>query len=643
MCGISAIIGTNTGKILLESLKQLQNRGYDSAGICSLENSINKKFITHKYASSNDETALEKLEHVIENHNKESITVGIGHTRWATHGPKTDINSHPHSSMKGKFVIVHNGIIENYAELKKTLVTKDFTFKSQTDTEVIANLLEYNYYDILENKSNLNENDSMSLRDTLKKCVLETIQETTSQLQGTWGLTIMCLDTPNILYCTRHGSPLLVSHSEAFSMIVSEQSGFCNYVQNYIVLDNHDICYFESNFDLSENTIDSVKMKMISGRNYKINRIQNQNRDITPHPYPHWTLKEIHEQVDSSLRAISMGGRLLSNNKVKLGGIEDYKNTLVTIDNIILLGCGTSYHAGMVGVSYFKELNNFNNVQLFDGADFLPRDIPKLGETALIFLSQSGETKDLHRCIEIGKTYNCFMIGVVNVPDSMIAREVHCGCYLNAGREVAVASTKSFTSQLIILSMLSIWFSQHKNSENYKRLQYVKDLRRLHLDIDETINISLEKLDNSLLELFSYHSCFILGKGKGKAIAFEGSLKIKEISYIHSEGYSASSLKHGPFALLEKGFPVILLDINQEYKSKIKNAYEEIKSRHANVVLISNNPVDYAEHNIVIPFNESYSELLSNIILQMLAYKLSVKRGINPDLPKNLAKVVTVE
>lgn len=635
MCGISACIGTQCVQKLLAALKQLQNRGYDSAGICTLEDDLSttndSTCMVHKYASTESTSALELLEHDLQKHSRNNI--GVAHTRWATHGPKTDINSHPHVSHHGEFALVHNGIIENYAILKETLVKEGYMFKSQTDSEVIANLLEHTFNQLLT-KSGLDQRE----KNAMRSLILSAIQETTQQLQGTWGLAVVSVHTPEILYCTRHGSPLLVSANDEFGMVVSEQSGFCNYVQNYVVLENHDICYVERDDETMK-----VSMHMVSNRNYELKQINQQNMSLTPHPFPHWTLKEIHEQVDSSLRAISMGGRLLSNNEVKLGGLDEYRSSLLEIDNLILLGCGTSYHAGMVGMHYLKELGDFNTVQLFDGAEFSVDDIPKLGKTALLFLSQSGETKDLHRCIELGKEKECFLIGVVNVPDSMIAREVHCGCYLNAGREVAVASTKAFTSQVILLSMIAIWFSQHKEVHNFKRLQYVKDLRRLYLDIESTLVVAEDKVNDELCGKFKNHSCFILGKGKGEAIAREGSLKIKEISYIHSEGYSASSLKHGPFALLCEGFPVVLVDVSDVHHAKMKNAYEEIKSRHATTIVISNESLTNVEHNIVIPMNKSYAELLSVIVLQMMAYKLSVARGINPDMPKNLAKVVTVE
>ena len=611
MCGIVGILTTTNNCVdnLLNGLKKLQNRGYDSAGICTINRS---SFILHKYASNNC-SALSKLDDIREHHKKSKI--GIAHTRWATHGGKTDENSHPHVSCDNKFAVVHNGIIENFADLKKMLICEGYTFKSQTDTEVISNLLSYNY--IKNNKD-----------------IMLTINETISQLEGTWGLVIMCCDYENELYCTKNGSPLLIGQTNDYVMVSSEQSGFNELIKTYIVLNNFDICILKQN----KNT------QMIqTNHTYKLKPITVQNNVSSPDPYKYWTLKEIYEQKESLQRAISFGGRIITNNSVKLGGLDLKQKQLLEIKNIIILGCGTSYNAGLIGVHYFKDLCNFNTVQIFDGAEFCMKDVPKEGKTALILLSQSGETKDLHRCIEIAKKNNLFTIGVVNVVDSLIAREVDCGCYLNAGKEVAVASTKSFTSQIIILSMIAIWFSQNCNICNEKRIQYINDLVSLD-DCVSKLFIDLEHNVEKTMNLFeNNNSCFILGKGQNEALSREASLKIKEISYIHSESYSTSSLKHGPFALLCDDFPVILIIPNDEHFSKNMNAYHEIKSRNANILVITNMEIKEIENVIYVPFNKTYNSLLSIIPLQMLAYKLSVSKGINPDMPKNLAKVVTVE
>ena len=611
MCGIISIITRNDNfmDIMFDGLRQLQNRGYDSAGICSI---YNNKFILNKYASEDNTTALDKLEYHIVEHIDSSI--GIGHTRWATHGPKTDENSHPHISSDNKFAIVHNGIIENYKYLKDYLIKEGYTFKSQTDTEVIANLLAFTYKKHID--------------------VIESINETIQLLEGTWGLSILCIDTPTKIYCTRHGSPLLISNNDDYVIVSSEQSGFSKFTNRFFVLKNYDICIIDK-------TDDKLTIKTNEHYELKNTTIAVENSIGN---YPHWTIKEIYEQIDSINNVISYGGRLRSLTEVKLGGLETHKTELLKIDNLILLGCGTSYYASMLGLHYFKDLCNFNCVLSFDGAEFTEKDIPLYGTTGLILLSQSGETKDLYRCIQIAKEKGLFTIGVVNVVDSLIAREVNCGCYLNAGREVAVASTKSFTSQCILLSMIAIWFSQNKNIHNGKRLLYIKDLYNLQKDVIDVFDGIEEKITKHI-DMFNNSSCFLLGKGKSEAIAKEGALKIKEITYIHSEGYSTSSLKHGPFALLTDDFPVIIIALNDEFYAKNENAYNEIKSRNAKVLFITDNisAIKEKENVILIPENRNYGEIFAVIILQLLAYKLSIARGINPDFPKNLAKVVTVE
>lgn len=612
MCGITACISQNCVQILLNGLVQLQNRGYDSAGITTLVssgNSLDHDFITTKFASD-EETALIKLERYKNEHFNSKI--GIAHTRWATHGPKTDINSHPHISYNGNFALVHNGIIENYKDLKDQLSQNNINCISETDSEVIVNLLDFYY-------------------QSLSSCI-KSLKYVLSLLQGTWGLVILCKDEPNTLYCSRKGSPLLVGEHSNMAIVASEQSAFCNKLNNYIALNNQDICTI---------SLEGEKIRIVTDDIHTKIPTRNVSSEFLSDTYKFWTEKEIYEQVDSSLRAISFGARLLSTGKVKLGGLESHQEQLIEIDNMVLLGCGTSYFAGLCGKRYFKSLCDFNTVQVIDGAEFEMNDIPKKGKTALLFLSQSGETKDLYRCLEMTKDTDIIKIGVVNVVDSLLAREVDCGCYLNAGREIGVASTKSFTSQVIILSMMAIWFAQIKNINLNKRTIYIQDLRKLHLDIEQTIkNCDID----GLLPLFKdQNNCFILGKKIGHAIACEAALKIKELSYIHAEGYSSSSLKHGPFALLKKDFPVILITPTNTYFSKNMNAYEEMKSRHANVIVVTNNTELDLPNTVLTANNDSYNELLCLIPLQLLAFKLSLYRGYNPDLPRNLAKVVTVE
>lgn len=615
MCGIIAGIAPNICQQLLEGLKQLQNRGYDSAGFTLL----NKEMTMFKRASCGNNSALNAIENFMSEHSDllKNECIGIAHTRWATHGAKTDQNSHPHPSHNGVFTVVHNGIIENYKIIQEKLAKHNIYNVSETDTECIANLLAFHY------SGNVNE----------------TIRKTIDELQGTWGLVILCRDTPDTLYCTRQGSPLLVGHSDSTMLISSEQSGFCGQIQNYFILKNRDICVAQ------QLTTGEIAIKT-SVENYEQKMIKRENINLTPAPFPHWMLREIHEQVDSVQCVIKQGSRLLDNDKVHLGGLNQNREILRDIDHLILLGCGTSLNAAKFALYYFKMLCGFSSVWWKDGADFGVEDISSNGNTAVILLSQSGETKDLHRCIEIANHHNIFTIGVVNVVDSLIAREVECGCYLHAGREVAVASTKSFTSQCVLLVMIAVWFSQIQEpavKKSRQRKRIIEDIRNLKSDIEQTLKCQDQIID-LCVEFVLNQSCFILGKGRSEAIAHEGALKIKEISYIHAEGYSTSSLKHGPFALLEPGFPVILICPHDEHYIKSQNAYEEVKSRHAKVLLITD---EYDKSNdkftIVVPKNATFAPLLSIIPIQFLSYHLATLKNYNPDMPRNLAKVVTVE
>lgn len=622
MCGIFGILTTrsNTENIydkIINGLFQLQNRGYDSSGLSVLNEG---KIQTYKYASTVTESSLDKLKNLnlIKTENDE-IYQGIGHNRWATHGIKNDINAHPHLSNDGNFALVHNGIIENYGSLKQFLVENGYSFYSQTDTEVIVNLVSY-YYKI--------HNDTF----TALKYVID-------KLEGTYGVILLDVNSPNKIYCVRNGSPLLIGKNEDCIIITSEQSGFCNLISNYITLHNDDICVIERNNELLIKTFNSYTHK-------KVNIVE---RGLTPYPYEHWTFKEIHYQPTCVLNAINNGGRIKNQTEVKLGGLEQHIGILKDITNIIILGCGTSFNAGLYGMYYFKKMCNFNCVQTFDGAEFNEDDICKIGKTAVILISQSGETKDLHRCIGIAQQHKLVTIGVINVVDSLIAREVDCGIYCNSGVEVGVASTKSFTSQVVCLSLISIWFAQIHNINENKRLKMISDLHNLSNDFRNTLDDVLEqvKVVAHTFNTSVIKNMFLLGKGSDEYIAHEGSLKIKEISYVHAEGYSASSLKHGPFALLDETFPVIILNTDTIHTSKIMNCVEEVFSRNSPIVLITSQLMDFTKEKGIVTIrvreNTSYSSLLGAIPLQLLAYYLSIEKGINPDKPKNLAKVVTVE
>jgi len=606
MCGIIAYLGgENIKQNILLSLQNLCNRGYDSVGI--MLNNSNNKNILIKHITDNS-LAIEKLSDSIVDL-KDNYKVALGHTRWATHGPKTINNAHPHCDNDKKFYLVHNGIIENYKELKSFLIKNNYTFYSQTDTEVIVNLLSYYY-----SKSN-------NIKDAINNVVLN--------LNGTYGICFYLTDTPDTLYCFKNGSPIVISINDSSAIISSEISGFNNLTNKYFVLDNNDYCIIS--YKNNEIVFESKNI-------YKNNIIEKNILDNKKGDYEHWTLKEIYEQKNSIQRALNYGARIKDIYNVKLGGLENMKDELKQLNNLLIIGCGTSYYASKIGKKYFYDLTDFDNINYIDGCEMDIIDIPKKGKTGAILLSQSGETRDLYNCLTLLKEKNILCIGVINVINSLIAREVECGVYLNAGPEIGVASTKSFTSQLVILKLIALWFSNYNNKKKIE----IEGLQKIHLEVNNFLkDVSFIKEYSSKIKNFK--SLFLLGKGKLFNIAEEGALKIKELSYCHAEAYSGSALKHGPFSLLEKDFPVILLIKKDKYYDKMCSVYEEIKSRNADILVITDDVNFCHKQKIIINSNNSISEILFIIPLQLIAYYLAVNKNNNPDYPRNLAKVVTVE
>lgn len=634
MCGIFGFLGSDECfSYGINALKQLQNRGYDSAGCCAL--SSENKFILKKYATTKMLDSIDALEKT--NNRFAGCTSGIFHTRWATHGGKTESNAHPHIDNLNNFALVHNGIIENYYELKLELESKhNIFFKSETDTEVIVNLISVYYSQAIAEQAIAEQSIAeQSIVENGTKCIEHAIMRTISRLCGTWALVILCKDKPDNMYCARHGSSLLVGFSSSYIMVTSEQAGFGGYVNNYICLNDGDLTIIRRKNN--KITFDNIE-------NYVLRDVTIKSNELTPEPYKHWTLKEIYEQYEASIRAISFGGRIIENDRVKLGGPMAHCDVLKHIDHLILLGCGTSLNAGLHSITYFKDVCDFITVQAFDGSEFTIMDIPKRGKVCAIFLSQSGETKDLYRCVNICKKSNVFTIGIINVVDSLIARNVDCGCYLNAGREVGVASTKAFTSQVILLSMLAIFFAQINDLNKSKRKQYINALRQLPVDIKKTINSSSEICKDISTYLATQRDIYILGKGSMVSVASEGSLKIKEIGYIHSESYSGNALRHGPYAVIENGTPIIFLNPFDQNFVSMNIIVDEVKSRDAYPIVISDTSdvSRHATHRVIVSKNRIYQGILHNIPMQLVAYHLAVIKGHNPDMPKNLSKCVSV-
>jgi glucosamine--fructose-6-phosphate aminotransferase (isomerizing) len=610
MCGIVAYLGNEPFvKFIINGLHFLLNRGYDSVGISSI---LDQKIVTIKEASSTTCNSLELVEKEVLTRNFVS-TIGIGHTRWATHGGKTQANAHPHSDNMSRISLVHNGIIENYAELRSMLEKKGYMFHSQTDTEVIAVLI----------GSGLDT--GLTMPEAFKHAIL--------QLSGTWALVAIHKDFPNHMWVTRNGSPLLLGMEDTCVMVASESIAFGNHIEKYVVLENHDIVEIHCSGTITYS--DNI-------HTYALQTKKACEIETKPAEYAHWMQKEIMEQSVAAVRAMNNKGRITKTGKIKLGGLENMREELTKIKHLIILGCGTSYHAGLWGCDLLKKTGVFDTVGVYDGAEFGEKDVPKRGAVAAIFLSQSGETKDLHRCIEIAKSRDILKIGVVNVVDSMIARETDCGVYLNAGREVAVASTKSFTNQCIILTMISAWFSQLHCCYGSSSCSRLQDLYNLPFHLQNALN-RLSDVDELIDGWHEKTTVFLLGKGSQEAIAREGSLKIKEIAYIHAEGYSSSALKHGAFALIDQGLPIVLLDIGDEYRDKNQNAYSEIMARGADVLIISDSFDICQEKYLKVDHNPTFGGVIANIYLQWISYLLALKKGNNPDYPRNLAKVVTVE
>ena len=653
MCGITFIYSKKTEnalKHIFNSLELIQNRGYDSIGVCYY-NSLTSKYEIIKRASTSKQDCFDLVQSLYETNNLEQQVkykqelfskIALGHTRWATHGGKTDYNAHPHISQHKQIILVHNGIINNFMAIKEFLQSKNYNFYSDTDSEVIANLIEY-YIIIME----------CNIEEALNKAL--------SQLEGTWALVIIYTKQLDTYYVTRKGSPLLLGYSNDFIICTSETNGFAGLITDYIPLkDNNIIKISNTNYsnlnrlDSNNNNEQNNSEQINDLTNYTIKKVCHENIIENKGYYSHWMIKEIMEQSETIQKAYNYGGRI-NNNIIKLGGLDNIHNIINYIEFVYIIGCGTSYYAALIGEHYLNETKKFVCVKSVNACEFNENSLPNIknfSTTLCIFLSQSGETMDVYNCLKICKAKNCITLGIINKVDSLIAREVYCGIYINAGTEISVASTKSFTSMLIVLSLLSMWFV---NNDYYNNITKIDALRMLPNSVNQlTHDITFMKKICELKDFIlvkSFTSIFILGKDKLYPIACEGALKIKEVCYIHSEGFSACSLKHGPFALLDTtNLTLLLIDYNnsKDY-NHLKSTYYEIIARETNIFIItnSNNVVDelkLKEDKYIVLLNlDYYNEILYIITLQKLAYEISVSKHINPDKPRNLAKVVSVE
>tara|TARA_R100001163_G_C5068494_1_gene208941 strand:+ start:10162 stop:12081 length:1920 start_codon:yes stop_codon:yes gene_type:complete len=639
MCGICGYLGHNTGaQYVLEGIQMLRNRGYDSMGCSSIQKNAKKdaekiSICTKKYATKQKDS-FELLSETFNSH--ENSNCLMAHCRWATTGKVTDENSHPHldTIFPNRLAVVHNGIISNYSTLKEFLLSKDVKFNSETDTEVIINLIAY----YLKNGSNekSNENKSLTLMDAIKL--------TLNDLEGTWALMIMDKEDPDSLFVCKKGSPILIGYDDTMCIIASEMIAFTNYLKNYHVVPDNQI--IRAHYNKSAKKIEFYHDDQLTTLSTQT-IIHSTLHRTTPDPYPHWTLREINEQPEAAWRALNQGGRIFNKQEVKLGGLKDRQDELLAIKNLFIIASGTSYHAGFIGEKLMKTWGGFQTIQTIDASEFTMLDLAP-NDSGVLVLSQSGETHDVIRCMELIRKNRpeVPIFSIVNVVESLIAREADCGIYLNAGREVAVASTKSFTNQVIVLYLTTVWFAQNRNLYPTIRQRLIQSLHNIKDLIQATIILSAPIVDQVSDKLLDHKHLFILGREKGHAAAMEGALKIKEISYIHAEAYPAGSLKHGPLALIEEGTPVIIVRTGDtDLISHMDIAAEETKSRGATTISIGStkSPSNVYDFHIPIAKDLYFETLLSVIPMQYLGYCIAVKLGHSVDSPKNLAKVVTVQ
>lgn len=612
MCGIVGYIGKrNAWDIIIKGLERLEYRGYDSAGIALVQSG---QLHIHKKTGK-----VRDLVNACKEKNTEG-SIGIGHTRWATHGEPSDKNSHPHTSGDGRLVIVHNGIIENYSILKDELMSRGHYFSSETDTEVLIHLIE----DILD------RND-VDLQEAVRLAL--------NQAVGTYAIVIMSEDEPDLLIAARKGSPLVIGVGSNEYFIGSDASPIIEFTKQVIYLKDNEIAYLSRN-NISITTIDNVKQIPY------IQELELKLEMLDKNGYEHFMLKEIYEQP-RSIRDC-MRGRIFSNEgKVQLGGIMEFAEKLVNIDRIIIVACGTSWHAGLVGEYLLEEYVRIS-VEVEYASEFRYRNPIITERDIVIAISQSGETADTMAAISIAKERGATIFGICNVVGSSIPRLSNAGIYTHAGPEIGVASTKAFSAQVTALTLLAFWMAQQRRTLTEAQLV-------LLLTDLEAIPDMVEKLFESnmaikeIAEKFIHSSnCLFLGRGTGFPIALEGALKLKEISYIHAEGYPAAEMKHGPIALIDEEMPVIVIATQNSSYEKIISNIQEVKARKGIVVAIVTEGdtivKNLADYFIEIPkVNEAFLPLLATIPLQLLAYHIAVLRGCDVDQPRNLAKSVTVE
>ena len=615
MCGIVGYIGHRDAKsVIIKGLRRLEYRGYDSAGI-ALYDGKNVKVTKTK-------GKVDDLEAKLKTEKNSKGSIGIGHTRWATHGIPNDINSHPHYSNSGNLVIIHNGIIENYASIKKELLKKGFTFKSDTDTEVLINLIEY-----VQQKGNYK--------------LGKALQIALNEVVGAYAIAVFDLAKPNEIVAARLGSPLAIGVGNDEFFIASDASPFIEYTNNAVYLEDEEMAVIRLHKETKYRKIKDDSLFDPYLQELKLNL-----EEIEKGGYDHFMIKEIFEQPRAILDTYR--GRLNVNKGiVKMAGVEDHIDKFLNAQKITIVACGTSWHAGLVAEYIFEDLARIP-VEVEYASEFRYRN-PVIGnKDVVIAISQSGETADTLAAIKLAKNSGAFVFGICNVVGSSISRETDSGAYTHAGPEIGVASTKAFTTQITSLVLIALRLAKQKGTiSNSLFKQYLVELETVPGKIEKVLNNN--DLTLEIAKIYKDAKNFLyLGRGFNFPVALEGALKLKEISYIHAEGYPAAEMKHGPIALIDENMPIVVIATKFEHYDKIVSNIQEIKSRKGKIIALVTEGDDQvkniADHYIEVPSSlELLSPLLTTIPLQLLSYHIAVLLEKNVDQPRNLAKSVTVE
>ena len=615
MCGIVAYIGNKDPKpILMEGLRRLEYRGYDSAGILVCNNS---KSQLSKIAGK-----VNALSKILENKTDITPHLGIGHTRWATHGIPNEINAHPHSSNSGKLFIVHNGIIENYDTLKMELISRGYSFYSDTDSEVLVNLIQ-----------------EIQIKENIK--LPDAVQLALNQVVGAFGIVVCDIFNPEELVVARLGSPLAIGLGENSLYVGSDATPFLDHTRKVVYLEDNEMAVLSKNGEINIKNIisDESIHPCVEELQWSLNSIQKGG-------FEHFMLKEIHEQP----KAISdtLRGRLLvGQGKIQINSINEYKDKFLNAKRVIFVACGTSWHASLVGEYLFEYFIRIP-VEVEYASEFRYRDPIIQKDDIVICISQSGETADTLAAVKIAKEKGAFIYGICNVVGSSISRETHSGIYTHAGPEIGVASTKAFSTQITVLILIALKLAELKKTiDPNLLLDYQFELSQIPEKIERLIK-SASSIETIAKNYSDSQNCIYLGRGFNFPVALEGALKLKEISYIHAEGYPAAEMKHGPIALIDKNMPVVVIATKKTNYQKVVSNIQEIKSREAKIIAIvsegDETVAKLANHVIEIPnVSECFTPILATIPLQLLSYYIAIIRGCNVDQPRNLAKSVTVE